>query len=136
MADKLTVKVNDCSTTMPVTGQATRAISDISGNQIVRFKAFEIGDNPGFRNYYSGWNFDVRNLRAGTKLIVATAANLITNAPPWGTSADNGYIECMAISNYSTASSDTVCRAYKNNATTSPSAWFTQDGGANWGALN
>jgi len=136
LADKLTVKVDNCSTTMPVTGQATRAISDISGNQIVRFKAFEIGDNPGFRNYYSGWNFDVRNLRAGTKLIVETAANLITNAPPWGTSADNGYIECMAISNYSTTSSDTVCRAYKNNATASPSAWFTQDGGANWGALN
>lgn len=135
-ADKLAFRVNGCSTTMAATGQATRAISEISGNQIVRFKAFEIGMNPGFRNYYSGWNFDVRNLRAGTTLVVATAANLVTNAPAWGTGADNGVIECVGLSNYSTVSSDTICRAWVNNATTAGSYWITQDGGLNWGALN
>lgn len=136
LADKLTFRVNGCSTTMAATGQATRAISEISGNRIVRFKSFEIGMNPGFRNYYAGWNFDVRNLRAGTTLVVATAANLVTNAPPWGTGADNGVIECIGLSNYSTLSSDTICKAFVNNATTAGSCWITQDGGANWGALN
>jgi hypothetical protein len=135
-ADKLRFSVDGCSTTMAATGQATRAISEISGNQIVRFKSFEIGMNPGFRNYYSGWNFSVQSLRAGTTLVVATAANLITNAPPWGTGADNGILECIGLSNYSTVSSDTICRAYVNNATASPSSWFSQDGGANWGAQN
>ena len=136
MADKLTVKVDDCSTSLPVSGATTRAIDAISGNQIVRFKAFEIGDNPGFRNFYVGWNFDVRNLRAGTKLLVATAANLITNGPPWGTGGDNGYIECRSLGFFSTTSQDTICRAYLNNASASPSSWFTQDGGTNWPAQN
>jgi hypothetical protein len=132
---KLTVKVDKCSTSLAIAGNQTRAISNIAGDEILSFKAFEIGDNPGFRMYYSGWVFSVRSLRAGTKLVLDLTSGTVTNAPPWGSSGV-GYIECMGISLIGSLTQDTICRAYLNNASTAGSAWVTQTGGATWGVLN
>lgn len=156
LSTKLTVAVDRCSTSLAATN-GTRAIENLSGMQIAgrapdplnptwpvypAFKSFEIGDNPGFRNWYSGWSFIPKKLRAGTKLVLdlATTTFLDANgtaaiAVPWGTSGAL-FLECKGLSNFATTSLDTVCEARLNNATASPSAWFTQDGGANWGELN
>lgn len=50
LSQKLSVEVDNCSTTLPGPGRGLRAISDISGNQIMAFRAFRLGRNPGFRN--------------------------------------------------------------------------------------
>lgn len=134
LSDRLIWCVRDCSTSLPVDGASTRAFNNISGEAITSFKSFELGDNPGFRNFYSGWEFDIRTLRAGTRLVLDLGAARIANGPPWGR-VGIGYLECKALGFFSTPGSDTVCEARRDNATGSPSAWFTQNGGATWGAV-
>lgn len=49
LSEKLSVEVDNCATTLTRAGQGVQAISNISGNRITAFRAFEIGHNPGFR---------------------------------------------------------------------------------------
>lgn len=142
LSTKLSVEVDHCSTTLAIAGQGTRAVADINNTDITTFKSLMIGDNPGFRNYYPGLEICLKKMRAGCKLIVPLDSATFVDTDlstavtvPWGVSGTL-YLECMSVSNYGTGANDTVIRAYLNNATVSPSAWFTQYGGVEWGPLN
>lgn len=142
-ASKLSITVDKCETSLSVTGNATRAFANISGDEITDPGPFMIGENPGYRNFYA-LRFCPKLMRAGAKLIlyldsantkfVDTDLNTAVSVP-WGTTG-NLYLECKGISNYATATHDTIMEARLNNSTAAGSAWFTQDGGLNWGALN
>jgi hypothetical protein len=148
LGPKLSISVDNCSTSMPVTGNSTRAFSTLSGSQIIDPGSFMIGDNPGYRNWYSQ-QFCPEMMRAGTKIVLylddpaynTSFVDTDLNTPltggsiPWG-STGMLFLECKGISNFSVAPHDTIIEARLNNATVSPSAWFTMNGGVNWGALN
>lgn len=139
----LSISVDRCSTSLPVAGQGTRAIHNLSGSQIVAFKSIMLGENPGFRNYYVGWSVCLKRLPAGTKLVVALGGSTAFVEPdrttpqavPWGTSGTL-FLECKGISNMNVSADDTILEARLDNATVSPSFWFSQNGGINFGPIN
>jgi hypothetical protein len=143
LGPKLSISVDNCSTSMPVSGNSTRAFSTLSGSGILDPGSFMIGDNPGYRNWYAQY-FCPEMMRAGCKMVlylddvdtefVDTDLNT-TVSVPWGTTG-NLFLECKGLSNTSVGPHDTIIEARLNNSTVSPSAWFTQNGGVNWGALN
>jgi menaquinone-dependent protoporphyrinogen IX oxidase len=146
LVPKLSIEVDKCSTTMPVTGNSTRAFSTLSGSTIVDPGSFMIGDNPGYRNWYTQFVCP-ETMRAGCKMVLYLDSDdtefldtdlntpLTGGSVPWGTTGML-YLEGKGLSNFSVAPHDTIIEARLNNATVSPSAWFTQNGGNNWGALN
>lgn len=140
---KLSWRVNNCSTSLP--DVTIRVFHSLSGVTIDRFKSFELGDNPGFNNFYGGLKVDPRRLRAGSKMSIYLDTSTFVSwlaadsdaalTVPWGTTGTL-FLECKGVSNFSGGNTDTICEARLNNATVSPSAWFTTDGGINWGPLN
>jgi len=145
LGPKLSIHVDNCSTSMPVTGNSTRAFSSLSGEIILDPGSFMVGDNPGYRNFYAQFVCP-ELMQAGCKmtlyldspsydtLFVDTDLNTAVSVP-WGTSGML-FLECKGIGSFNVAPHDTIIEARLNNATASPSAWFTQNGGVNWGALN
>ena len=138
---KLTVRVDRCATSLAITGNATRAISDIADNPILAYQAFEIGDNPGYRNWYRNMDICLKRMRAGTRfsLLLDDSSFLDTDyatpvAVPWGTTGTL-YLECVGVSNFGTTANDTIIKAYLDNATATPSVWFTTYGGVTWGQI-
>lgn len=133
---KLTVSVNGCATSLPITGDATRAVSDIADDPLRFFQAFEVGDNPGYRNWYRRLVVCPKRMRAGTKfsVLLDDSSFLDTDystpvSVPWGTSGTLS-LKCDGVTNTNVANNDTVIVAYLNAA--SPNSWFTLDGGLNW----
>lgn len=138
---KLNVRVEGCSTSLAITGNATRAISDIANNPILAYQAFEIGDNPGYRNWYRNMDICLKRMRAGTRfsLYLDDSSFLDTDyatpvSVPWGTTGTL-YLECVGVSNFGTTANDTIIKAYLDNATATPSVWFTTYGGITWGQI-
>lgn len=137
---KLSVKVNNCSTSLAISGQATRAISDIAGNHIKAYKSMEIGDNPGYRNWYADMDVCLKKLRAGTKISIYLDNSSFLDTDwatpvtvPWGTTGTL-YLQANGISNTNTAATDINLEARLDAA--APNAWHSHDGGINWRVLN
>jgi uncharacterized cupin superfamily protein len=143
LGPKLSISVDNCSTSMPVTGNSTRAFSNLSGQAILDPGSFMVGDNPGYRNWYAQFVCP-ELMQAGCKMVlyldsddtefVDTDLNTAVSVP-WGTSGML-FMEGKGISNYSVGPHDRIIEARLNNATAASSAWFTMNGGVNWGALN
>ena len=133
---RLSLVVNNCATSLPSTGNATTAVSEISGDPIRYFEAFEIGDNPGYRNWYRRLSFCPKLMRSGAKISLFLDDCLFLDTDystpvsvPWGTTGTLA-LKCDGLTNTNTVSNDAVIVAYLNAA--SPNSWFTMDGGLNW----
>jgi hypothetical protein len=133
---KWSVKVDNCATSLAITGDATRAISDIANNRIKAWQSFEIGDNPGYRNWYRAMAICIKRIKAGTKMSVllddctfVDTDYTTTVTVPWGTSGTLA-LKGDGVSNTNTTANDAVVVAYFDGA--SPNSWFTLDGGLNW----
>lgn len=136
--EKLSVRVNNCSTSL--FSSSTLAIGDIADNTLRAFKSFEIGDNPGYRNWYQNRDICLKKFRAGSKMSVYLDNSLFFNTDwstpvnvPWGTT---GTLLLMGhgLSNTNTAGNDSDIEARLDAA--APNAWHTHDGGITWRALN
>ena len=106
------------------------------------FKAFELGDNPGFRSWFFGWAVILKKLRARTRFSIDLGASSFVDTDgttpvslPWGVSG-NLLIECKRLTFSATDSNDTKIEATLDGRSVSPSRWYTNDGGANWNAQN
>lgn len=145
LRSKLIWKTDKCSTSLAPTSSGT-AFGNLSGGIITEVLYFELGDMPGYRNLFSGWNINPGKLRAGTKIVVilgpTTFKTFANDADatgtaitvPWGTTGYL-YLECKGLTFWSGGVVDTVVEAKLNNGTATPSSWFTQSGGATWGQL-
>jgi hypothetical protein len=133
---KWSVKVDACATSLAITSDTTRAISDLSGNRIKAWQSFEIGDNPGYRNWYRAMAICIKRIKAGAKMSVflddctfVDTDYTTTVTVPWGTSGTLA-LKGDGVSNTNTTANDAVVVAYFDGA--SPNSWFTLDGGLNW----
>ena len=79
----------------------------------------------------AGFGFDFRALQVGTCFAAEISGATFNNPPSWGAS---GTVTVQCIASYF-GDADRTVLVWLNNATATPSHWFTVDGGTTWGQI-
>ena len=131
---KLKFAVTNCTNTLQTTS-ASIAFGSKSGGPCTGVSTFRVADNNNIRNFMpTGFSFDFRYLEAGsfTLALGGSPAPVISNAP--GGLGTSGTIMVNTLGKYF-ANTESVSWLVLNNATATPSVWFTMTGGATWGQV-
>lgn len=127
---KLRLEALDNENTLPVGG--ARLFNALSNSNITGLGAFKFAGNANIRTYMpTGFGFDFRALQVGTSFSVSIAGATFNNAPSWGVS---GTATVLCTGAYF-GNNDRTVQVWLNNATATPSYWFTLDGGTTWGQI-
>jgi len=123
-------KAIDNENTLQVGG--ARLFNPLSASNITGLGAFKFAGNANIRTLLSsGFGFDFRALQVGTSFSVSIAGATFNNAPSWGGSG-TATVQCIGAY---FGNSDRTVQVWLNNATATPSHWFTLDGGTTWGQI-
>lgn len=126
---KLRLEAIDNENTLQVGG--ARLLNAWSGQNITGLGAFKFYGNSNIRTYMVGFGFDFRALQVGTCFAAEISGGTFSNAPPWGVS---GTATVLCTGAYF-GNNDRTVQVWLNNATATPSYWFTLDGGTTWGQI-
>ena len=127
---KLRLEAIDNENTLQVGG--ARLLNAWSGQNITGLGAFKFAGNANIRTHMpTGFGFDFRALQVGTVFFGSISGGTFSNAPSWGAS---GTYTVQCIGAYF-GNSDRTVQVWLNNATATPSHWFTLDGGTTWGQI-
>jgi hypothetical protein len=127
---KLRLEALDNENTLQVGG--ARLFTSWSGQNITGLGAFKFSGNSNIRTYMpTGFGFDFRALQVGTCFAAGISGATFNNPPPWGAS---GTVTVQCIASYF-GNADRTVLVWLNNATATPSHWFTLDGGTTWGQI-
>lgn len=127
---KLRLEAIDNENTLQV--GAARLFASQSGSNITGLGAFKFAGNANTRTYMpAGFGFDFRALQVGTCFAAEISGATFNNPPPWGAS---GSVTVQCIASYF-GNADRTVLVWLNNATATPSHWFTVNGGTTWGQI-
>lgn len=127
---KLRLEAIDNENTLQV--GAARLFAAQSGSNITGLGAFKFYGNSNIRTYMPvGFGFDFRALQVGTCFAAEISGGTFSNAPSWGSSG-TVTVQCLGA-NFN--NSERAVLVWLNNATATPSHWFTLNGGTTWGQI-
>jgi hypothetical protein len=127
---KLRLEAIDNENTLQVGG--ARLLNAQSGQNITGLGAFKFAGNSNIRTLLaSGFGFDFRALQVGTAFSALIDGATFSNAPPWGVSG-TATVHCTSAY---FGNNDRTVQVWLNNATATPSYWFTLNGGTTWGQI-
>ena len=127
---KLRLEALDNENTLQVGG--ARLFNSQSGSTITGLGAFKFAGNANIRTLLaSGFGFDFRALQVGTTFSIIIDGATFNNPPPWGASG-TATVQCLGAY---FGNNDRTVQVWLNNATATPSYWFTLNGGTTWGQI-
>jgi hypothetical protein len=131
LTSKLSWEVTGLRNTLAI-ASTNLTFHKLSGNQVLAVESFMVRGNVGYRDFLSGaLTFTMNALPVGCSFTVDLAAAVVTGAPGW---AASGYAFVECVGQYF-ADTDKYIRASVGSATGANTVFWTQDGGATWGAI-
>lgn len=121
----------DCENTGAVSS-ATRPINTIGGLSLTSVRTFMLRDNSNTSDYMGSIVFNYHNLPVGCRFTYDVATSTATNKPAAMASSGAAFVEVLG--QFTGAAGYRSIRVTLNNASTTNSVFYTQDG-VTWGVI-